>query len=227
MIRVLEFFGTNVTKHPEVLAKCFADTKEEVVKDAEVVGIPTGCVLGAGSEVTVSDGSKGYLKSDGNWNWVTSGGGEEPVLVEKSITANGTYDPADDEADGYSEVSVLVPGITMTEGAEYSMAFSNNTYIESIVFPDGITEIVSSAFSNCTNLESIVIPSTVTTIGGDAFSGCTSLMSVTCKATTPPSLNDSFASVPEECVAYVPAESISAYEEDWGWTSNFQPIPTT
>lgn len=30
------------------------------------------------------------------------------VLVEKTITANGTYDPADDEADGYSSVVVNV-----------------------------------------------------------------------------------------------------------------------
>ena len=37
------------------------------------------------------------------------GGGSEPVLVSKSITANGTYDPADDNADGYSSVSVDVP----------------------------------------------------------------------------------------------------------------------
>lgn len=37
---------------------------------------------------------------------VTSGGA---TLVEKTITANGTYDPADDDADGYSEVTVNVP----------------------------------------------------------------------------------------------------------------------
>lgn len=30
------------------------------------------------------------------------------ILVEKSITANGEYDPADDEADGYSSVKVTV-----------------------------------------------------------------------------------------------------------------------
>lgn len=36
--------------------------------------------------------------------------GCDPVLVEKSITENGTYDPADDEADGYSSVEVNVSG---------------------------------------------------------------------------------------------------------------------
>ena len=40
---------------------------------------------------------------------LSGGGGSEPVLVSKSITANGTYDPADDNADGYSSVTVDVP----------------------------------------------------------------------------------------------------------------------
>lgn len=41
------------------------------------------------------------------------GGGSSPapapVLIEKSVTQNGTYTAADDEADGYSSVSVAVP----------------------------------------------------------------------------------------------------------------------
>ena len=40
---------------------------------------------------------------------LSGGGGSEPVLVSKSITANGIYDPADDNADGYSGVTVNVP----------------------------------------------------------------------------------------------------------------------
>ena len=36
--------------------------------------------------------------------------GGDTVLVEKNITANGTYDPADDLAGGYSSVNVAVPG---------------------------------------------------------------------------------------------------------------------
>ena len=40
----------------------------------------------------------------------THEGGTTPVLVQKTITQNGTYDPADDNADGYSEVVVNVSG---------------------------------------------------------------------------------------------------------------------
>lgn len=32
------------------------------------------------------------------------------LLIEKTITENGEYDPADDEADGYSSVKVTVGG---------------------------------------------------------------------------------------------------------------------
>ena len=40
----------------------------------------------------------------------------EKTLVQKSITLNGTYDPDDDNADGYSEVTVNVQGgASMTE----------------------------------------------------------------------------------------------------------------
>lgn len=35
---------------------------------------------------------------------------DAPVLVAKTITANGEYDPGDDNADGYSGVSVAVSG---------------------------------------------------------------------------------------------------------------------
>lgn len=33
----------------------------------------------------------------------------EPVLIEKTVTANGTYSAADDDADGYSAVTANVP----------------------------------------------------------------------------------------------------------------------
>lgn len=34
---------------------------------------------------------------------------EIPTLAQKTVTANGTYDPEDDEVDGYSQFTVNVP----------------------------------------------------------------------------------------------------------------------
>ena len=51
------------------------------------------------------------------------GGGSEPVLMEKTITENGTYFASDDSADGYSKVSVNVQSpltpYLMSHGEEY------------------------------------------------------------------------------------------------------------
>lgn len=43
------------------------------------------------------------------------GGGDTPVLIEKTITANGTYNAEDDEADGYSSVIADVPNTYTVE----------------------------------------------------------------------------------------------------------------
>ena len=40
----------------------------------------------------------------------SGGGGGGSTLIEKAITANGTYDASDDSADGYSKVTVNVSG---------------------------------------------------------------------------------------------------------------------
>lgn len=40
---------------------------------------------------------------------VSGGGGSPATLVPKTITENGTYNPSDDQADGYSSVTVSVP----------------------------------------------------------------------------------------------------------------------
>ena len=37
------------------------------------------------------------------------GGGEAPVLVSKTVTANGTYAASADNADGYRSVTVVLP----------------------------------------------------------------------------------------------------------------------
>ncbi len=41
------------------------------------------------------------------------------TLVSKTITANGTYYPADDNADGYSEVTVNVSTVPSASGVSF------------------------------------------------------------------------------------------------------------
>lgn len=58
-------------------------------------------------------------------------------------------------------------------------AFFNNSRVESIIVPEGVTKIESYAFSGCTALESIVLPDRVLEIGKYAFSDCNALESIT------------------------------------------------
>ena len=50
--------------------------------------------------------------------------------------------------------------------------------VESVVIPEGVTEIGGCAFKGCESLASVEIPSSVTVIGDFAFNGCKSLSSV-------------------------------------------------
>lgn len=86
------------------------------VGNAELFGGETGnnepfCMIRAYQGVNLLIGT---TSSTGSKTLViekqVSGGGS--TLVPKNITANGTYDPADDNADGYSEVTVALPSGT-------------------------------------------------------------------------------------------------------------------
>lgn len=59
---------------------------------------------GTGGGGSVTQDQDGYIVLP------STGGGSSPVLITKSITANGTYDAEDDDADGYSSVTVNVSG---------------------------------------------------------------------------------------------------------------------
>ena len=77
-------------------------------------------------------GSGGYVTQDQDGYIVLppTGGGGSPTLITKSITLNGTYDATDDNANGYSEVTVNVQG-----GA--SVSETQGTYGTEVVVTSG------------------------------------------------------------------------------------------
>lgn len=79
-----------------------------------------------------------------------SGGGGSATLITKSITANGTYSAEDDDADGYSEVTVNVPSSaasSWTKVAETSYQVSTSSTSASTVatWATGHSEIWTSS----------------------------------------------------------------------------------
>lgn len=49
--------------------KLFADTKEEVVDGAEIIGFPEGATIEMGSICLTASLDIGLRKSDGTWQW--------------------------------------------------------------------------------------------------------------------------------------------------------------
>ena len=62
--------------------------------------------------------------------------------------------------------------------------FGSSEKLRSVVFEEGVKEIVSSAFSGCKKLRNVTFPDSLEKIGENAFSWCDSLKSVTLPAQT-------------------------------------------
>ena len=97
-------------------------------------------------------------------------------------------------------------------------SFTAFTALKSVVLPDGLTSIESYAFLYCSALTSITLPASLTSIGFRAFRYCTSLKTVTCLAATPPGLGtEDFANCDALTAIQVPAASVDDYKAAQYW----------
>ena len=110
----------------EVAATQGGTTTTSVVCLVDRTVLTTPLTIAAGGTATI-----GYQLSAK----LTSGGAS--VLVPKSITVNGIYDPQDDSADGYSSVTVSVPQNTLTT----KNITQNGTYNASADNYDGYSSV--------------------------------------------------------------------------------------
>lgn len=108
-------------------------------------------------------------------------------------------------------------------------AFFLCTNLETVSFGQNskLQTISDGAFARCTSLKEIEIPASITVLYLSAFSECDNLKTIICHATLPPRLNNASATVPENCVLYVPNEAISLYREATNWNrfKTILPIP--
>lgn len=96
----------------------------------------------------------------------------EPDLTTKSITANGIYKASDDDADGYSEVTVNVSG-----SADHAMLNGVLDRTITSVSSNDVTEVKEYALYSCKNLTSIDFPN-LTKVGSNGIYGCSNLTSI-------------------------------------------------
>ena len=111
----------------------------------------------------------------------------DPTLIDKNITANGTYNASSDEADGYKKVVVEVP--TNDNNAKYAhVSIGNDFKLDSralikVDVPEGFTGLSNTldyaSFVYAENLKEVTLPSTLKTIPSSLFSRCTALEKIT------------------------------------------------
>lgn len=83
------------------------------------------------------------------------------------------------------ESKVVIGSSYEIGGIEYSVtaigaeAFSENTIVETVVFPDSVKIIEEWAFYSCEKLQEVTFGDGLEKIGADAFDGCASLTSIT------------------------------------------------
>lgn len=114
------------------------------------------------------------------------GGGEAPTLINKNITANGTYNASDDEADGYKKVVVDVPATTYPDWTAIGYQGTPQAIIDGYNYAKQIYDNwdesqtdLSNLFKNDKNL--VIMPmvdtSNVTNMSY-TFASCTRLIEV-------------------------------------------------
>lgn len=138
-------------------------------------------------------------------------------LVSVSIT-NGLTSIGVNAFDGCASLqSIGIPeGVT-----EIGMsAFSYCDSLGLISIPEGVSSIADSTFSYCRSLASILIPESVTSIKSRAFKSCSSMKEYHFLSTAPPELSTTaFDGIPSDCVIYVPAGSLEAYQTATNWST--------
>ena len=118
----------------------------------------------------------------------------------------------------YSLASSTIPESVTSIGV---YAFNNCYSLASTTIPESVTSIGNYAFYNCLSLASITIPESVTSIGNYAFYNCCGMAKYHLKPTTPPTLSNTnaFASIPSDCIIYVPQGCLEAYQNATNWAT--------
>lgn len=110
--------------------------------------------------------------------------------------------------------SIIIPNSVVSLGKYIFKGCSNLTTVN---LSNKIDAIHTGAFWDCTSLQALELPASVNTIAAAAFNNVP-LSQLQCNAPNPPTLNAS-AYIPAECIVYVPAESVTDYQNAENWNS--------
>ncbi|WP_017209355.1 leucine-rich repeat protein [Clostridium beijerinckii] len=112
-----------------------------------------------------------YLNSSGAWSELTTSGN---LKFDKSTGTIVKY------TNDNSTTSLVIPSeIDGVQVKRIGEKVFEDSKLESITMPNGVTSIGNFAFAGCVNLTSIIIPNGVTSIGVCAFESCNSATDIT------------------------------------------------
>ncbi|UYZ37438.1 leucine-rich repeat protein [Clostridium beijerinckii] len=112
-----------------------------------------------------------YLNSSGVWSELTTSGN---LKFDKSTGTIVKY------INDKSTTSLVIPSeIDGVQVKHIGKKAFEDSKLESITIPSGVTSIEDFAFGGCVNLTSIIIPNGVTSIGVCAFESCNSATDIT------------------------------------------------
>ena len=127
-----------------------------------------------------------------------------------NYSANPLYYAHHIYSDENTEINELLIPDGVTNIKNY--VFEGCSAISSVIIPDGVTTIGEQVFDGCSALTTITLGNSVTNIGDYAFYGCTSMSEMYCYAETVPAGNNIFDnSNYKNATLYVPKKSLEAY----------------
>ena len=100
-------------------------------------------------------------------------------------------------------------------------AFKGCISLPKVQIMEGVTVIHPETFYDCNCLTSLEVSEFVTAIGARAFANCTSMKEYHFYSEIPPTLANvnAFLGIPSDCIIYVPADSLSAYQSANNWSA--------
>ena len=149
-----------------------------------------------------------------NYTFYGCSGFTGDLVLPNEVRAIGEY--AFNGCGGFT--GSLVFGNTVTSIG--NNAFSNCTgFTGSLVFGNSVNSIGQNAFSNCTGFTgSLVFGNSVNSIRQNAFSNCNGFTSLIAEKVEPaPANNNSFNGMDFTIPAFVPYNTLSAYQSATGW----------
>ena len=134
--------------------------------------------------------------------------GRDSIIVAEGIAAIDSY------AFSYCNVQYVELPLSLQTIGNYAFSYCNA--LQSVVIPDGVTELGANLFRESINLRSVVFGCNIKKMGNYSFIGCASIDTITILAPEPPIAKDLSLNA-DSCLLRVFQKSYFAYAKHEYW----------